>query len=97
MVGVTAKLNIKPNATPKLCRARAAPYTLRDVIEKDINILQKLRMLEKVQYSNWATPVVPVPKPDGFVRLCGDFKITINPMLQVDQHPLFLYPNLKIC
>ena len=88
MVGVTAKLNVKPNATPKFCRARAAPYALRDVIEKDINRLQKLGVLEKVQYSDWATPVVPVPKPDGSVRLCGDFKITINPMLQVDQHPL---------
>ena len=32
MVGVTAKLNIKPNATLKFCRARAAPYALRDVI-----------------------------------------------------------------
>ena len=88
MVGVTAKLNVKPNATPKFCRARATPYALRDVIEKDINRLQKLGVLEKVQYSDWATPVVPVPKPDGSVRLCGDFKITINPMLQVDQHPL---------
>ena len=92
MVGVTAKFNIKPNATPKFCRARAAPYALRDVIEKDINRLQKLRVLEKVQYSDWVTPVVPVPKPDGFVRLCGDFKITINPMLQVDQHQL-MYRN----
>ena len=35
-VGVTAKLNVKPNATPKFCRARAALYALRDVIEKDI-------------------------------------------------------------
>ena len=88
MVGVTAKLNVKPDAIPKFCRARAAPYALRDVIEKDINRLQKLGVLEKVQYSDWATPVVPVPKPDGSVRLCGDFKITINSMLQVDQHPL---------
>ena len=47
-----------------------------------------LEVLEKVQYSDWTTPVVPVPKPDGSVRLCGDFKITINPVVQIDQHPL---------
>ena len=87
-MGVTAKLKVNPDTTPKFCRARPTPYALKDAIEKDINRLEKLGVLEKVQYSDWATPVVPVPKPDGSVRLCGDFKITINPMLRVDQRPL---------
>ena len=44
--------------------------------------------LERVKYSDWATPVVPIPKPDGMVRVCGDFKITVNPALHIDQHPI---------
>ena len=88
MKGITAKLSVKPEAKPKFCRARSAPYALKESIEKDLDRLQKLGVLEKVNYSDWATPIVPVPKPDGSVRLCGDFKVTVNPVLQVDQHPI---------
>lgn len=41
-----------------------------------------------MDHSDWATPVVPVKKAGGRVRLCGDYKITINPKLLVDEHPL---------
>ena len=27
-----------------------------------------------MEWSEWATPIVPVPKKDGSVRLCGDYK-----------------------
>ena len=88
MVGVQAKLAVKPDAKPKFCRARTAPYALCDAIEKDLTRLQQLGVIESVIYSDWATPIVPVPKPDGSVRICGDFKVTINPVLQIDKHPI---------
>ena len=31
---------------------------------------------------------MPVPKRDGSFRICGDFKVTLNPALEVDQHPI---------
>ena len=40
----------------------------------------------------WATPIYASVKKDGTIRLCGDSKLTIISMLQVDQHPL-PYPN----
>ena len=84
MRGVNAKLSVKQDAIPKFCRARPVPYAIREAIEKDLFRMQQLGVIEKVSYSDWATPVVPVPKPDGSVRLCGDFKVTVNPVLQVD-------------
>ena len=41
----------------------------------------------KVETSQWATPIVPVPKKNGEFRICADYKTTVNPMLNVDQHP----------
>ncbi|XP_055585220.1 uncharacterized protein K02A2.6-like [Uranotaenia lowii] len=45
-------------------------------------------ILKKVERSSWATPVVPVMKSADRVRLCGDYKVTVNKCLLIDEHPL---------
>ena len=62
------------------------PYSLKKDIEQDLNRLVKLGIIERVKFSKWVAPLVPVPTTDGSVHLCGDYKVTINPVLQVDQY-----------
>ena len=83
-----ATLQLKPGAKPKFCKARPVPFALKAAIERELDRLESEGILEKVSYSEWAAPVVPVPKPEGNIRLCGDYKVTINPQLEVDQYPL---------
>ena len=45
-------------------------------------------VIEPVQYSDWAAPIVPVLKRDGSVRICGDYKVTVNRALTTDTYPL---------
>ncbi|GBN09464.1 hypothetical protein AVEN_71242-1 [Araneus ventricosus] len=47
-----------------------------------------MEILEPIEKSDWITPVVPVIKPDGSVRICGDFKVTLNPVLEDIDYPL---------
>ena len=92
--GVQAKLQLQPNAQPKFVRARPLPLALKPKVETEIRRMVESGVLTPVNWSDWATPVVPVPKPNGTVRLCGDFKVTVNPQLRVDQHPLPLIKDI---
>ena len=83
----TASLQLKPGATPKFVKARPPPFALKEAIEQELNRLEEAGIIEKVRHSQWASPVVPVPKANGRLRLCGDYKITINPSLEVDKYP----------
>ena len=78
------KLPVDESAKPRFCKARRVPYALREGIEKELQ-----GILKKVEYSRWAAPVVAVPKDEaGAVRLCGDYKQTINQVAPVDTYPV---------
>ena len=45
-------------------------------------------VLKKVESSDWETPNVSVLKPDGTVRICGDFKLTLNQYQDVPEYSM---------
>ena len=83
-----ATLHLKPNTTPKFHKSRPVPFALKEAVEVELDRLEAAGIIEKVTHSSWAAPIVPVPKGDGRLRLCGDYKVTVNPGLEVDQYPL---------
>lgn len=38
------------------------PYALRGKVKEELEKLEKQDIIERVQYSEWATPIVVVPK-----------------------------------
>lgn len=84
----TIHLSLKENSEPKFFKARPIPYGIRDKVEQEINRLVNEGILVQVDYSEWGTPIVPVAKRNGSLRICGDYKVTINPHLKIDQYPL---------
>ena len=81
-------LKLKQDSQPKFVPARSIPFAIKDAVAQEIQHLESVGILKKVEFSRWATPVVPVLKRDGSFRICGDFKVTLNPALEVDQHPI---------
>ena len=83
-----AKLHVQPNAVPEFHKAHPVPFSMKDAIGQEIDHLESEGILEKVKHSEWAAPVVAVPKGNGQLRLCGDYKVTVNPVLSVEKYPL---------
>ena len=85
---VDGHLYVKPGTKPRFKKARSVPYSLRPKLEAEYKRLQAEGILVPVSHSDWATPAVPAAKADNSIRVCGDFKVTLNDVLDIDKYPL---------
>ena len=83
-----AKLYLKSEAKPKFFKPRPVPFALKSAVDQELDRLEAAGIIQSVPTSEWAAPIVVVPKKDGQIRLCGDYKVTCNPQIDVEQYPL---------
>ena len=84
-----AHIYIDPTAKPKYCKARPIPYAVKAKVKEELDWLVAQGTLEPVQMPEWASPIIPVVKPDKkSVRICGDIKQTVNPVARLDRYPI---------
>ena len=58
-------------------------------MEEELKRLVKEGTLEPIEHSDWAAPIFPVFKSDQkTVRVCGDFRLRVNPVSKLDQYPI---------
>lgn len=58
-------------------------------MEQELDRLKKEGTIEPVAFTDWAAPIVPVLKTDKkSIRICGDFKTTVNSASKLDRYPI---------
>ena len=61
---------------------------MKPKVMDELSRLEETGVIKPVDFSDWATPVVPVLKSNGQIRICGDYKLTVNQVAKGDKYPL---------
>ena len=93
--GTKATLHLRKNVKPVFCKARSVPFALRPAVERELERMQSEGIIMPVEFSEWATPLVCVPKPDGTVRLCGDYRTMVNQATHTVQFPIPMVEEIR--
>lgn len=87
--GEKITLEVQDNVKPIFQKPRPIPFAFREKVVAELSRLESDGVIKKVCNSIWGTPILPVMKANGRdVRVCANYKITINKHLKDFNHPL---------
>ncbi|XP_058041463.1 uncharacterized protein K02A2.6-like [Ahaetulla prasina] len=92
--GTPISFNLDPQVAPIRLKARRVPFALKPKIDREIDKLVNQGILVPVDHAKWETPIVTPIKPDGSIRICADYKATLNKALQKSAYPVPVVQHL---
>lgn len=86
--GYQLHLYIDQDVSPVAQNMYRVPYSLRDKVSAKLDELESMDIIERVEGpSEWVSPVIVVPKPNGDIRLCVDMR-QANRAIKRERHPI---------
>eukprot|EP00795_Rhopilema_esculentum_P016079 gene16079-7428_t len=67
--GVQVSLQVN-DKNPVFMKARTVPFAIRERYKKALDKLEEDSIIKKVEFSEWASPTVPIVKADGSLHSC---------------------------
>ncbi|XP_065083396.1 uncharacterized protein K02A2.6-like [Ochlerotatus camptorhynchus] len=87
--------------TPVFRPKRPVAYGMYQTVDDELDRLERKKIIEPIDFSEWAAPIVVVRKANGTIRIYGDYSTGLNDALQPHQYPLPLpqdiFANLANC
>ncbi|KAL0319671.1 UNVERIFIED_CONTAM: Transposon Ty3-G Gag-Pol polyprotein [Sesamum radiatum] len=80
-------LSVDPNIRPVKQKKRVFGSERNRAIKEEVEKLLKIKYIRPMQYPEWVSNVVLVPKPNGKWRMCVDFS-DLNKACPKDSYPL---------
>ena len=85
-------IKLKPDSKPVFSQPYRAGAKAREVEEQEVNKMLDADVIERAK-TEWASPVVLVPKPDGSLRFCVEYR-ELNALTVRDSYPV---PRMDKC
>ncbi|XP_032064327.1 zinc finger protein 345-like [Thamnophis elegans] len=89
-IGSPISFDLDPSVMPIHLKARRVHFALQAKVDAELARLIKQGILEPVEFAKWETPL----KSDGSIRICTDYKATINKALQAHPYPVPVVQHL---
>ena len=94
-----AKCEGKENTKTIFKRKRNVPFSALEQIDKELERLENLGVISRIEFSEWACPVVDVKKKNNKIQMCADFSTGLNDCLRDHTYPLpspeYIFGSLK--
>lgn len=85
--GFTHKVRVRASVQPVASKLRRLPLVIREQVSAEVQKLEAQGIIERVDSSEWVSPIVVARKKDGSIRMCVDLREP-NKAVVVDSFPL---------
>ena len=85
--GFVHKVKVKPDIQPIQQKLRRLPFAVREKVSDQLKKLENEGIIEKIDASDWISPIVVAWKKSGDVRVCVDLR-EVNKSISPDKFPL---------